>query len=102
MLLEGFGYEVRVTHNGAAALLAMEKFVPHAALIDIGLPGMDGYELARRLRKIPHLNGINLIAQTGWGRKQDRERSRRAGFAHHLTKPLDFELLIKILSELSK
>jgi len=101
MLLELWGYEVRIAHDGPSALSAAQEFLPHAALVDIGLPGMDGYELARQLRQLPELGKTVLIAQTGWGRDQDRERSKDAGFDHHLTKPIDHQQLEKILAALS-
>ena len=97
MLLEMLGYQVRTAHDGTSAIDMIAEFLPQVALIDIGLPGMDGYELACRLRKLPQLSGITLIAQTGWGRNEDHEQSRQAGFQHHLTKPLDHDLLEKIL-----
>ena len=97
MLLEMLGYQVRTAHDGTSAIDMIAEFLPQVALIDIGLPGMDGYELACRLRELPQLSGITLIAQTGWGRNEDHEQSRQAGFQHHLTKPLDHDLLEKIL-----
>ena len=97
ILLEMMGYQVRTAHDGARALDVIAAFVPHVALIDIGLPGMSGYDLAGRLRELPQLNGVTLIAQTGWGREEDREESIRVGFQHHLTKPIDHRLLEKIL-----
>ena len=100
MLIEMMGYRVRTAYDGASALGVIAEFLPQAALIDIGLPGMNGYDLARRLRELPQLNGITLIAQTGWGREEDRQQSNQAGFQHHLTKPLDHQLLEKILREI--
>ncbi|HUR71148.1 MAG TPA: ATP-binding protein, partial [Candidatus Limnocylindrales bacterium] len=97
MLLETMGFQVRTAHDGARALDVIAAFVPQVALIDIGLPGMSGYDLAGRLRELPQLNGVTLIAQTGWGREEDREESIRVGFQHHLTKPIDHRLLEKIL-----
>jgi len=97
MLLETMGFQVRTAHDGARALDVIAAFVPQVALIDIGLPGMSGYDLAGRLRELPQLNGVILIAQTGWGREEDREQSIRVGFQHHLTKPIDHRLLEKIL-----
>ena len=97
MLLELLGYDVRVAHDGPSAIGAAQEFLPHAALIDIGLPGMDGYEVARQLRQLPELKGTVLIAQTGWGRDQDRALSKLAGFDHHLTKPIDHQQLERIL-----
>jgi PAS domain S-box-containing protein len=99
MLLETLGYQVRTAYDGARALDVIAAFLPQVALIDIGLPGMNGYELASRLRELPQLNGITLIAQTGWGRDEDREESTHRGFQHHLTKPIDHQLLEKILRE---
>jgi CheY-like chemotaxis protein len=98
MLLEMMGHQVRVAYNGLTALEISAEFVPDVALIDVGLPGMDGYELARRIREHPELQHTMLIAQTGWGREEDRENSREAGFDHHLSKPIDHKLLEKILA----
>ena len=67
-------------------------------MIDIGLPGFDGLELARRIRKVEALKNVVLIAQTGWGRDEDRELSRLAGFDYHLIKPIDFKLLEALLN----
>jgi CheY-like chemotaxis protein len=71
---------------------------PDAALIDIGLPGMNGYEVARRIRALPQFKDMVLIAQTGWGRDEDRDQSRQAGFNYYLTKPVDHKILEKILT----
>jgi len=98
-LLKIFGCEVRAAHDGLSALEVLKDFIPEFALIDIGLPGIDGLELARRIRKVNEYKNIVLIAQTGWGRDEDREESRQAGFNYHLTKPLNFQLLEKILTE---
>jgi CheY-like chemotaxis protein len=92
------GFEVSTAHDAASALAAARDFHPEVALIDIGLPGTNGYQLALRLREMPELKNMVLVAQTGWGRDEDREQSRRAGFNHHLTKPIDHELLEKILT----
>ncbi len=102
MLLKILGCEVRAAHDGLSALEALKEFVPEFALIDIGLPGIDGFELARRIRQVEEFNKITLIAQTGWGREEDRAESRRAGFNYHLVKPLDFQLLEKILTEVPR
>jgi CheY-like chemotaxis protein len=99
MLLELMGFEVRTAHDGTAALATAAEFLPEVALIDIGLPGIDGYEVARRIRELPRLQNIILVAQTGWGREEDREESRYAGFDYHLTKPIDHQILEKILIE---
>ena len=84
LLLTQVGYNVRVAHDGPSALKLIAEFLPRVALLDLGLPGMSGYDLARQIRAIAQLKDIVLIAQTGWGREEDRERSRQAGFVHHL------------------
>ena len=83
------GHDVRTAASGPAALEILEDFHPHIAFLDIGLPGMSGYELARRIRADPRLAGITLIAVTGWGQDEDRRQSKEAGMDHHLTKPVD-------------
>jgi signal transduction histidine kinase len=95
-LLELDGHEVELAMDGEAALAAFREFAPQVALLDIGMPRMNGYELARRIRELdPH---IRLIAITGWGQQGDRERSAIAGFDHHLTKPVDYEALVSLLA----
>ena len=100
LLLELKGHEVRVALDGPAALEAARGFLPEIVLLDIGLPGMDGYEVARRLRA--GRDGIDgegmlLVALTGYGQDEDRRRSREAGFDHHLVKPVDFDELARVL-----
>jgi len=90
---------VAVAHDGAAALPVAALQRPQIALLDIGLPGMDGYELARRLRAQPGLGQTALVALTGWGQEEDRRRSQEAGFAHHLVKPVDLATLQELLAE---
>ncbi|MBV8900302.1 MAG: response regulator, partial [Verrucomicrobia bacterium] len=75
------------------------KFKPHIALVDIGLPGMDGYEAARELRKRPETKDVTLIAMTGWGQEEDRRKSKEAGFEKHLVKPVDPAALEAVLAE---
>ena len=91
------GHDVLLAHTGAAAIAQAEQFQPEVALLDLGLPDVDGYELARSLRALPGLANLRLIAVTGFGEKQDRERSHEAGFAHHLVKPVDLETLRALL-----
>ena len=98
MLLNILGCVVRTANDAASALDVLQEFVPEFALVDIGLPGIDGFELARRIRKLDEFKNVVLIAQTGWGREEDREESRLAGFDHHLTKPIDFKLLENLLT----
>ncbi len=102
MLLEIDGHAVSVAHSAeqALALLAAASNPPHAFLLDIGLPGMDGFELARRLRAAPDTAGATLIALTGYGQPQDRKKSKAAGFDHHLEKPVDPERLLGLLNGL--
>jgi len=97
MVLRARGYDTRVAHDGPSALRTIEDFKPQAALLDIGLPVMDGFELARRLRALPELDGLRLIAVTGYGQDTDRRRSHDAGFDHHLVKPIDVGSVVALL-----
>jgi signal transduction histidine kinase/CheY-like chemotaxis protein len=97
MALELLDCEVVVAHSGAQALERIASADPTVVLLDIGLPDMTGYELAGRLRQLPGGSVMTLIATTGWGQQKDRERAFDAGFDHHLTKPIDFELLKPLL-----
>jgi two-component system, chemotaxis family, CheB/CheR fusion protein len=97
-LLELHGHEVRAVNNGPDALKMLTEFLPDVALIDVGLPGMDGYSLARLIREQQKFNHIVLIAQTGWVGEEDQQRSRAAGFDHHLAKPIDYNRLAEILA----
>ena len=98
MVLAVAGHEVRQVHDGEHALAAVESFRPEVVLLDIGLPGLDGYEVARRLRASPRNRALLLVAVSGYGQDRDRHRSALAGFDHHLTKPVDFELLERVLA----
>jgi signal transduction histidine kinase/CheY-like chemotaxis protein len=100
VLLEGAGYEVRTAADGMAALEMLEGFVPDVALLDIGLPGMDGYELAGRLRADVRLAGLRLVALTGYGREPDRARAIAMHFDEHLVKPVESEKLLEVLAAL--
>jgi CheY-like chemotaxis protein len=97
-LLRLAGHEVSLAHDGAAALAAAVAAPPDLVLLDIGLPGMDGYAVAARLRAAGHA-GTALVALTGYGREDDLRRSRDAGFDHHLVKPIDFGQLQRIVLE---
>ncbi|MBA3599475.1 MAG: response regulator, partial [Methylibium sp.] len=99
VLLEFMGASVKVVHDGPAALAAVQTHRPSVVLLDIGMPGMDGYEVARRLRAMPGGNTLKLVALTGWGQAKDRERTRESGFDHHLVKPADLEALQALLGE---
>lgn len=89
---------VEVAHDGPAALEAAERFVPDLVLLDIGLPVMDGYEVARRLRDNVAHQGITLVALTGYSGDEDRDRSAAAGFHAHVVKPIDLETLKRLLA----
>jgi CheY-like chemotaxis protein len=91
------GHDVRTTHDGPAALALAAAWQPEIVLLDIGLPGMNGYEVARRMGEQPWRRGMRLIALTGWGQAADRLRSAEAGFDAHLVKPVELETLIKLL-----
>jgi CheY-like chemotaxis protein len=92
------GHDVRVEHDSHDALAQAAAFAPDVCLLDIGLPDMDGYELARRLRRDPATAQATLVAVTGYGQDQDRRNSAAAGFDHHLVKPVDMAALEKILA----
>jgi len=91
------GYEVHVAHSGEEALEAARTFAPQAVLCDIGLPGMNGYEVAMRLRERGESKAMALIALTGYGQEEDRRRAKEAGFDYHLTKPVEPETLAELL-----
>jgi CheY-like chemotaxis protein len=97
-LLRSMGATTRVAYSGDAALrMVADGPPPGLAILDIGMPGMDGCELATRLRADPALAGLILVALTGWGQHGDKERIALAGFDHHLLKPLDLTALISTL-----
>jgi PAS domain S-box-containing protein len=97
LLLQMEGHEVRTAHCGLQALELAQVFQPQVALLDIGLPGLNGYEVANRLRALPETQGAMLIALTGYGQTEDRSRSQVAGFDHHLLKPVNFQMLSELL-----
>jgi len=97
MLLDLSGYEVEVAYTGRAGVEAAARFRPHAVVCDIGLPELDGYEVARILRARPDTSSARLIAVTGYGRTEDVEKARKAGFHQHLTKPVDPQELLENL-----
>jgi PAS domain S-box-containing protein len=98
MLLGLAGHEVRIAHSGQTALSLAQVFRPDTALLDIGMPDLSGYEVARQLRREPWGAGIRLIALTGWGQTDDRRRAHEAGFDHHLTKPIDPDALAALIT----
>jgi CheY-like chemotaxis protein len=98
MLLSLEGHEVMSVHHAQHALEAVGSFRPHVVLLDIGLPGMDGYEVARRLRSSRSSDSLRLVAVTGYGQQSDRDRAREAGFDLHLVKPVEPEALHSVLT----
>jgi CheY-like chemotaxis protein len=100
-LLSEDGYAAMAVHDGPSALAAAESLQPHVALLDIGLPVMDGYELARRFAAHPRLRHVRLVAVTGYGQDADRARSLAAGFAAHLVKPIDIDAVMDVLASLA-
>jgi CheY-like chemotaxis protein len=101
MLLEFGGHEPHKAHDGVAALEAAERLRPDAVLLDIGLPGLNGYEVCRRIRQTAWGKRITLVALTGWGSDEDRDRSRDAGFDAHMVKPVDFDALLALLASVA-
>jgi CheY-like chemotaxis protein len=98
MVLGFDGHEVLAVYTGLQALEQAERFKPDVMLIDIGLPDLDGYEVARRIRAVPAFQSICLVAVTGYGQDADKDRARAAGFSEHLVKPIEFPSLDRILT----
>ena len=101
MLLRMRGHDVRVVHDGQSALDTAAAYRPHMVFLDIGMPGMDGHEVARRMRQQPGLESVVLAALTGWSQQADRHRSKEAGIDHHLVKPVDSLALDDVLGSLA-
>ena len=99
-MLELIGYQPTLAHDGLEALAIAKSLIPDAILLDIGLPGMNGYDVCRELRKDPRFKNTILIAQTGWGQEKDRREAKEAGFNHHLVKPVKLEDLSALLANI--
>lgn len=99
-LLELLGYETHIAYDGESAVRAAAALRPDAIIMDIGLPGLNGYDAARRIRAQRPSRRVLIVALTGWGQHTDRLRSAEAGFDHHLIKPLDLAALKRILDSL--
>jgi CheY-like chemotaxis protein len=97
MMLRFAGADVRVEYDGLSALEAMLDCIPDVVLLDIGMPRLNGCDLARTIRSDPVNAGVLLVALTGWGQAADRLRSHEAGIDHHLVKPVDFDVLQELL-----
>lgn len=100
MLLELGGHEVHTAHSGTDGLALAESLGPNLVLLDIGLPGLNGYEVCRRIRREPWGKDLMIVALTGWGQEEDHSRSRQAGFSAHLVKPVDVSALVGMLATL--
>ena len=97
LLLQSLGHQVHVEHDGHRALVRARKVSPDVLFLDIGLPNMDGYELAHRLRGMPETAEAMLVAVTGYGQPEDRDRAHEAGFDHHVVKPVKLETILRLL-----
>jgi CheY-like chemotaxis protein len=100
-IVSSLGYDTRVAYDGPSALRLVEGFVPDVALLDIGLPFMDGHELGARLAELPALKNTKLVALTGYGQDVDRDRSTQSGFVLHIVKPADLDALEGTLAQLT-
>ena len=100
-LLTLLGHDVKTAHDGPTAIELAREYRPDVVLLDIGLPGMDGYEVARTLKSDNRCKGALLIAISGYGQPEDRRRSHAAGFHHHLVKPVDHHELLTLFTEQS-
>jgi PAS domain S-box-containing protein len=102
VILRHEGYEVRTAHDGETAIEIAEAFRPHMVFLDLGMPRVDGYDVARRLRREPWMADAILVACTGWGQPEDRRRSSEAGFDHHLVKPVSPEAVLQLVASSSE
>jgi CheY-like chemotaxis protein len=98
MLVQESGHDVRTVYDGLSVVETALDYRPNVVLLDIGLPGLNGFEIAKRIRQQPALQNVVLVAMTGYGQESDRQRSREAGFDHHLVKPGDFGQVLQILA----
>lgn len=98
LLLQAKGYETRVAVDGTEAIAVADEFQPHCVVLDLGLPGIDGYEVARRLRERSYGPQLKLVALTGWAGKEIRVKAAEAGFDYHLVKPVNWEELENIVT----
>jgi len=100
MLLQVAGHDTYKAHDGYSAIAAAERLRPDAVLLDIGLPGLNGYEVCSRIRREPWGKQMVLVALTGWGQEEDRQQSSEAGFDAHMVKPVDHDALLEFLAAL--
>lgn len=99
-MLDLMGHKGTLAHEGVRALEIARDLKPDVVLLDIGMPGMDGYEVCRQLRRMPEMKNKTVIAQTGWGQESDRQKAFAAGFDHHITKPVSLDLLTQLLADI--
>jgi CheY-like chemotaxis protein len=102
MLLELLGYEVQAVHDGLQAVEATRVFAPDLIFMDIGMPRLDGFEATRRIRALDLMRQPVVVALTGWGQEDDRERSRAAGIDHHLVKPIELDAIRALIEGISR
>ena len=102
MMLSIMGHDTRTAHDGESAVATAESFLPEVVLLDIGLPKLNGYEVAQRIRQHPWGTSMFLIAVTGWGQEEDRQRSAEVGLNVHMVKPVEPAVLEKLLAELAQ
>ncbi|HEX5477229.1 MAG TPA: response regulator, partial [Burkholderiales bacterium] len=100
-LLRMLGHDAETANSGEEAMLKAARFHPEVVLLDLGMPGMDGFAVARELRRMPETSEATLIAQTGWGQDEDRQRTQEAGFDAHLAKPVELDALMETLSRIA-
>ena len=100
MLLQFDGHETHKAHDGVSAIEAAERLKPDVILLDIGLPRLNGYEVCSRIRQTTWGKGLTIVALTGWGQEEDRDRSTGAGFDAHMVKPVDHDVLMKLIASL--
>ena len=99
VLLKSLGHETCVVHDGVQALKMAGEFQPDVVLLDIGMPGLNGYEVARRLRKLKPKRPFQIVAVSGWGQASDRQKSQEAGFDLHLVKPVNESELARLFAD---
>lgn len=97
-VLQRMGHQIRTEYDGLRAIAAADAFRPDLILLDIGLPGMNGHEVAREIRQTPWGGTTTIIAVSGWGEEADRQQSRAAGFDHHVVKPLDYDAVKRLMN----
>jgi two-component system, sensor histidine kinase len=101
-MMQMYGHQTRIAYTGQSALDTMVEFQPDFVMLDISLPDIDGYEIARRIRQNTQFKDVKLIAATGYGLESDRQKSKEAGFDHHLLKPMEPDKLPHILEKLAR